>query len=64
MHADAAPPQAVDPANLDRPGTPALMTIAGLHVGRVVAHFINIRADLLTAVGLIVMALVGSGVIS
>ena len=43
----------------------APMTIAGLQVGRVVAHFINIRAGLLTGVGLIVMALlVGSGVIS
>jgi manganese efflux pump family protein len=43
----------------------AVMTIAGLQVGRVAARFIKIRSDLLTGVGLIVMALlVGSGVVS
>jgi manganese efflux pump family protein len=43
----------------------ALMTLVGLQLGRVVAHFINIRSDLLTGVALVVMAvLVGLGVVS
>jgi manganese efflux pump family protein len=43
----------------------AVMTLAGLQVGRVAAHFIKIRSDLLTGVALVVMAvLVGLGLIS
>jgi manganese efflux pump family protein len=43
----------------------ALMTLVGLQLGRVVAHFIHIRSDLLTGVALVVMAvLVGLGVVS
>ena len=43
----------------------ALMTLVGLQLGRVVAHFINIRSDLLTGVALVIMAvLVGLGVVS
>ena len=43
----------------------ALMTLVGLQLGRVVAHFIHIRSDLLTGVALVIMAvLVGLGVVS
>ena len=43
----------------------ALMTIAGLQLGRLVGHFIHIRPDLLTGVALVIMAvLVGSGVVN
>lgn len=42
----------------------ALMSLIGLQLGRVAAHYIRIRSDLLTGVGLIVMAiLVGRGVV-
>jgi len=36
----------------------ALMTFAGLQLGRVAARFINIRADLLSGVALLIMAIV------
>lgn len=43
----------------------ALMTLVGLQLGRVVAHVIHIRSDLLTGVALVIMAvLVGLGVVS
>jgi manganese efflux pump family protein len=43
----------------------AVMSLVGLQLGRVAAHFIRIRSDLLTGVGLVVMAiLVGLGVVS
>lgn len=43
----------------------ALMTLAGLQLGRVFARFIHIRSDLLTGVALVVMAvLVEQGLIS
>jgi manganese efflux pump family protein len=34
----------------------AIMTLAGLQVGRVAAHFIKIRSDLLTGTALVIMA--------
>jgi putative Mn2+ efflux pump MntP len=44
--------------------TTAVMSFAGLQVGRVAAQFIRIRSDLLTGVALVVMAvLVGRGAI-
>jgi manganese efflux pump family protein len=36
----------------------ALMTFAGLELGRAAAHFIRLRSDLLTGVALVVMAIV------
>jgi manganese efflux pump family protein len=43
----------------------AVMTLAGLQLGRAVAYFIRIRSDLLTGVALVVMAiLVGSGLVA
>jgi manganese efflux pump family protein len=43
----------------------ALMTVAGLQLGRVLARFIKIRSDLVTGVALVVMAiLVEQGLIS
>jgi putative Mn2+ efflux pump MntP len=42
----------------------AVMSLIGLQLGRVAAQFIHIRSDLLTGVGLVVMAiLVGRGVV-
>ena len=42
----------------------ALLALAGLHIGRVIGHFIRIRPDLLTGVGLLVMGtLVGLGLL-
>src|SRR5438105_3544593 len=42
----------------------ALMTLVGLQLGRAVAYFIRIRSDLLTGLGLVIMAiLVGLGVV-
>jgi manganese efflux pump family protein len=44
--------------------TTALMSLAGLQLGRAAAQFIRIRSDLLTGVALVVMAVfVGRGVI-
>lgn len=43
----------------------ALMTVAGLQLGRVLARFIKIRSDLVTGVALVIMAiLVEQGLIS
>lgn len=43
----------------------AVMSLAGLQLGRLAAHFIRIRSDLLTGVALLVMApLLGFGLIS
>ncbi len=39
-------------------GITALMTFVGLGLGRVVAHFIRVRSDLLTGVALVIMAIV------
>jgi putative Mn2+ efflux pump MntP len=36
----------------------ALMTFVGLELGRAAAHFVRIRADLLTGVALVIMAIV------
>ena len=36
----------------------ALMTFAGLELGRAAAHFVRLRSDLLTGVALVVMAIV------
>jgi manganese efflux pump family protein len=45
--------------------TTAVLSLVGLHLGRVAAGFIRIRPDLLTGVGLLVMAvLVGFGLIN
>jgi manganese efflux pump family protein len=45
--------------------TTAIMSFVGLQLGRVAARFIRIRSDLLTGVGLVVMAiLVGLGVVT
>lgn len=44
--------------------TTAVMSLAGLHVGRMAAQFIRIRSDLVTGVALVVMAvIVGRGAI-
>jgi manganese efflux pump family protein len=43
--------------------TTAVMTLVGLHLGRIAASFVRIRSDLLTGVALVVMAiLLGLGV--
>lgn len=43
----------------------AVMTFVGLQLGRAAAQFIRIRSDLLTGVGLIIMAIVvGRGLVS
>jgi manganese efflux pump family protein len=38
--------------------TTAVMTFVGLEVGRVASRFINVRSDLLTGIGLVLMALI------
>jgi putative Mn2+ efflux pump MntP len=44
--------------------TTAIMSLAGLQIGRVAAQFLRIRSDLLTGIALLVMAIfVGRGAV-